>query len=53
MNVVSLLAKMRVDLDDSDIKVAGTQSEEQPVQHKGRRITYEFRGKVLPDENLE
>lgn len=53
MDVVSILAKMRVELDNFDVNVKGTQSEEQPVHYTGMHITYEFWGKDLPKEKLE
>lgn len=53
MDVVSILAKMRVDLDNFDVKVEGEQSEEQPVHYTSMHIIYEFWGENLPEEKLE
>lgn len=53
MDVVSILAKMRVDLENFDVKVEGEQSEEQPVHYISMHIIYEFWGKDLPVEKLE
>jgi len=53
MDVVSILAKMKVELDNFDVKVGGEQSEEQPVHYISMHIIYEFWGKDLPKEKLE
>ena len=53
MDVVSILNKMRVALDNFDVKVEGELSEEQPVQYTSMHIIYEFWGKDLPVEKLE
>jgi putative redox protein len=53
MDVVSILAKMRVELDNFDVSVEGEQSEEQPVHYTSMHIVYEFWGKDLPKDKLE
>lgn len=53
MDVVSILSKMRIEPENFNVKVEGTQSEEQPVYYTGMHITYEFRGKNLPFDKLE
>ncbi len=53
MDVVSILAKMRVELDNFDVKVEGEQSEDQPVHYISMHIVYEFWGKDLPMDKLE
>jgi len=53
MDVVSILTKMRVELDNFDVKVEGEQSEEQPVHFISMHIIYEFWGKDLPVDKLE
>jgi putative redox protein len=53
MDVISILAKMRIEVDNFDVKVEGTQSEEQPVHFTSMNISYEFWGKELPNEKLE
>ena len=53
MDVVSILAKMRVVPDNFEVKVEGEQSEEQPVHYISMHIIYEFWGKDLPLEKLE
>jgi putative redox protein len=53
MDVVSILAKMRVELDNFDVRVEGELSEEQPVHYTSMHITYEFWGGNLPEDKLE
>lgn len=53
MDVVSILTKMRVELEHFDVRVEGEQSEEQPVHYTGMHIIYEFWGKNLPEDKLE
>ncbi len=53
MDVVSILKKMRVELDDLNIYVDGDLTEEHPKQFTRMHITYEFTGKNLPEEKLQ
>ena len=53
MDVVSILTKMKVTLDNFDVKVEGEQSTEQPVHFTSMHIIYEFWGKDLAKEKLE
>lgn len=53
MDVVSILAKMRVELENFDVRVEGEQSEEHPVHYTSMHIIYEFWGKQLPADKLE
>ena len=53
MDVVSILNKMRVELDDFDVKVSGELTEEHPKQFNKMHVTYEFWGKNLPLKKLE
>jgi putative redox protein len=53
MDVVSLLAKMRVDIADLKINVYGDVTEEHPKHFTSMHITYEFWGKELPMDKLE
>jgi putative redox protein len=53
IDVVSILTKMRVELENFDIKVEGMQTEEQPVHYTSMHIIYEFWGRDLPYEKLE
>ena len=53
MDVVAILTKMRVVLDNFDVRVEAEQSEEQPVHYTSMHIIYEFWGKDLPVDKLE
>ena len=53
MDIASMMAKMRVELVDLNIKVEGEVTEEHPKQFTSMHITYEFWGKDLPMEKLE
>lgn len=53
MDVVSILEKMRVKIDDFNVKVSGELTEEHPKHFINMHITYEFWGKDLPEEKLE
>lgn len=53
MDVVSILKKMRVKIDDLNIKVEAEMSEEHPKRYTAMHVTYEFKGSDLPMEKLE
>ncbi len=53
MDVVSILKKMRVEVDDVNISVEGEQNEEHPVQYVKMHIVYEFKGNNLPKDKIE
>jgi putative redox protein len=53
MDVVSILKKMRVDLDDFNVYVEGDLTEEHPKQYAQMHVIYEFKGKNLPEEKLQ
>jgi putative redox protein len=53
MDVVSILKEMRVEVDNFDVKVEASQSEEQPVHYTSIHIIYVFWGKDLPYEKIE
>lgn len=53
MDVVSILAKMRVVPDDFRMIIEGDVTEEHPKQYTGMHIVYEFRGRDLPRQKLE
>src|SRR5665811_18702 len=48
MDVVSILKKMRVELDDFNVIVEGDLTEEHPKQFSKMHVIYEFKGKDLP-----
>lgn len=53
MDVISILAKMRVIPDYFNIEVDGTMTEEHPKYYDKIHIRYIFKGKDLPMEKLE
>ena len=53
MDVISILAKMRVELDDFMVSVSGELTEEHPKQFNQMHVKYEFWGKDLPLDKLE
>jgi putative redox protein len=53
MDVVSILKKMRVDLESFEMKVSGELNEEHPKSYKKVNIVYEFAGKNLPQDKLK
>ncbi|MDD3567706.1 MAG: OsmC family protein [Bacteroidales bacterium] len=53
MDVVSILKKMRVELDGLRIWVEAEQTEEHPKHYSEMKIIYEFKGKDLPMDKIE
>jgi putative redox protein len=53
MDVVSILKKMRVEVEGFNVVVEGDLTEEHPKQFSRMRIIYEFKGKDLPMDKLE
>lgn len=53
MDVVSILKKMRVKLDDFKAIVSGDLTEEHPKHFYKMHVVYEFTGKNLPVNKLE
>lgn len=53
MDVVSILAKMRVKIDDFNVSVSGNMTEEHPKYYDNLHLKYEFWGKDLPMDKLE
>lgn len=53
MDVVSILKKMRVDIESFSVRVVGQLTEEHPKQYTAMHVIYEFRGKNLPMDKLE
>lgn len=53
MDVVSILKKMRVELDGLRVWVEAEQTEEHPKHYSSMKIIYEFKGKDLPMDKLE
>ena len=53
MDVVSILKKMRVVLDNFSVEVEANLTEEHPKQYDEMKVIYKFWGKDLPIEKLE
>lgn len=53
MDVVSILTKMRVDIEKCNIEVQGDVTEDHPKQYFKMHVIYEFTGKNLPMDKLE
>lgn len=53
MDVVSILKKMRVEVDDFNVSVEGELTEEHPKHFIHMHVIYEFTGKELPMEKLK
>jgi putative redox protein len=53
MDVVSILKKMRVEVEAFNVVVEGDLTEEHPKQFSQMRVIYEFKGKDLPMDKLE
>jgi putative redox protein len=53
MDVVSILKKMRVDVEKLNVEVQGDVTDENPKQYFKMHVIYEFTGKNLPLEKLQ
>ncbi len=53
MDVVSILKKMRVDINDLNVLVEGSITEEHPKYYDKIHIIYEFTGKDIDREKVE
>lgn len=53
MDVVSILQKMRVDIEKVNIEVQGEIADEHPKYYINMHVIYEFTGKNLPLDKLE
>ncbi len=53
MDVISILKKMRVEVDSFNVSVVGDLTEEFPKHYAKIHVTYEFTGKELPLDKLE
>lgn len=53
MDVVSILKKMRVEIEEFNVIVEGDITEEHPKQFSKMHVIYEFKGKDLPIGKLE
>ncbi|MDR3651586.1 MAG: OsmC family protein [Paludibacter sp.] len=53
MDVVSILKKMRVNIEKCNIEVQGDVSDEHPKRYTKMHVIYQFTGKNLPIDKLE
>ena len=53
MDVISILRKMRVEVDEFSVRVTGDLTEEHPKQFYKMHVVYEFTGKDLPMDKLK
>ena len=53
LDVISMLRKMRVEVEHFDIKVAAELTEEHPLKYKTMTLIYEFKGDNLPEKKIE
>jgi putative redox protein len=53
LDVVSILEKMRVELDGFEMRLSAEQTEEHPKVFKAIHLTYVFSGRGLPMDKLE
>jgi putative redox protein len=53
MDVVSLLQKMRVELEDFNVRIESELTDEHPKHYTKMNIVYEFKGKNLDVEKLK
>ena len=53
IDVVSILKKMRVELEDFSVSVEGDVTEEHPKQFTKMNVIYAFKGKNLPLDKIQ
>lgn len=53
MDVVSILAKMRVEIEDFNVIIESELTEEHPKQYTQMHVIYEFKGKDLQLDKLQ
>lgn len=53
MDVVSMLAKMRVEIEEFDVNIEANLTEEHPKHYDSMHIVYQFKGKDLPMDKLQ
>jgi putative redox protein len=52
MDVISILRKMRVELDDFNVEVVANDTEEHPKHYDEMKVIYKFWGKDLPEDKI-
>jgi putative redox protein len=53
MDVISILKKMRVEVDDFNVRVEADMTEEHPKHYTKMHVIYTFKGKDLPKDKIE
>lgn len=53
MDVISILKKMRVEVDDFTVRIEAQAAEEHPKKYIKMHVIYQFKGKDLPLQKLE
>ena len=53
MDVISLMKKMRVDVDEFNVRVDGELTEEHPKQFTSMLIVYSFKGNNIDEEKVK
>jgi putative redox protein len=53
MDVVAILKKMKVDVEDFHITVEGDLTEDHPRYYEKIMVTYHFKGKDLPQDKIQ
>jgi len=53
MDVISILKKMRVDLDDFSIEVVANNTDEHPKHYDEMKVIYKFWGNDLPEDKIK
>ncbi len=53
IDVISILKKMKIELDSFNVLVEGDLTEEHPKKYTRMKIIYQFKGKDLPMDKLE
>src|SRR6056297_2717898 len=52
MDVISILKKMRVELDDFSVEVIANNTDEHPKHYDEMKVVYKFWGKDLPEDKI-
>lgn len=53
MDVASILKKMRVEVEDFNVRVEADMTEEHPKHYSKMKVIYEFKGKDLPMDKIK
>jgi len=53
MDVISILRKMKVELEEFNVRIDANVTEEHPKHYNKMHLIYEFKGKDLPENKLK